>query len=310
MLFKNTAAGFLAAGLILLTAAPLGAMPVYTKTIGNGELELGLDPYYSAADLYIPLTGKAIPCLDEKNEIDIYKRLLLSPIPRFLVAEVSVNPGACLGAYIKKNEPGIYDRLSLSPSYNIVQGLTAGFEEPWAGSLFLGNVVSYSLPGVAACAGKGYLGGLLAGGNYHTKDNELIEDDWLQAELKFKGDRVSAENKMNWGVRFGAKFHRNPYIKDVYYFSVRRDRLDYGVFAFSLLRNSGIEYTFDVENDSGKIIRHYFRISKKMPLWKWRAGFGISAGFVWEGADKYTGPLARPGNGSLFQFLLRPTLEF
>ena len=301
---------FVAAGFLLALDASLWARSVYQKQIDNSEVEVELDAYYSDIDYYIPLTNSPIPCLNENNELEVYKRLLMHPIPRFIVAEASVNPAPCLGVFIKKNEQDLYNRANLTPNFNLIQGITAGFDEPWAGSVFLGNVVSYSPPGMKECSGKGYIGALLSGGNYHIKDNELIDDHWFETELKLKGDKVSAENKITWSFRMGAKFHENPYIKDVLYFSIRRDRIDYGDFSFGLLKNSGIEYTFDVDNDSGKIIRHYFRIGKKVPLGKYRAALSVNTGFIWEGADMYTGPLARPGNGSLFQIILQPNLEF
>ncbi len=273
------------------------------------EIELGT--YYSSLDYYIPLTNSPIPCIDEKNELDVYKQLILSPRPRFLVAEVSVNPAPCLGVFLRKNELDLYNRAYVTPTYNFIQGATAGFEEPWAASLFFGNVISYSPPGVKACEGKGYIGALFSFGDYHIKDNILIDDNWFEAELKFKGDKVNVENKINWSLRIGGKFHSNAYIKNVLYFSVLRDRLDYGIFNLSFLKNSGVEYTVDVDNTTGQVIEHYFRINKKMPLGKKiRAALSISTGFIWDASDKYTGPLARPGNGSLFQFILQPNLEF
>jgi hypothetical protein len=89
-----------------------------------------------------------------------------------------------------------------------------------------------------------------------------------------------------------------------------RDRIDFMLFNISLLKNSSIEYSFDVENNSGKIIRHYFKAGKKIPLGKLHAAVSVNIGFIWEGADLYTGPLARPGDGSMFQIILQPNLQF
>jgi len=307
---KISAFIYIAAGFLLAMEAPLCARSVYDKQIGNGEVEVELDGYYSDIDYYLPLTNSPIPCLNENNELEVYKRLLLSPLPRFLVAEASVNPAPSLGVFLRKNETALYDRAYVTPSFNIIQAVTAGFDEPWAGSLFLGNVMSYSPPGLKECSGKGYIGALLSAGNFHIEDNQLIDDHWFEVELKVKGDKTSAENKISWSYRLGGKFHDNPYIKDVYYFSLKRDRIDFGNFKLSFLKNSGFEYTFDVENNSGKIIRHYFTVNKKVPLGKLHAALSINTGFIWEGSDMYTGPLARPGNGSLFQIILQPNLQF
>jgi hypothetical protein len=51
-------------------------------------------------------------------------------------------------------------------------------------------------------------------------------------------------------------------------------------------------------------------VGKKIPLGRLRAAVSMNIGFIWEGADLYTGPLARPGNGSMFQIILQPNLQF
>jgi hypothetical protein len=296
--------------LMLLAAAPLqAAWSVYQHQFGTRELEVELDAYYSNIDLYLPLTAKPVPHLAEENEFRIYRHLLLSPLPRYLVADFSVNPLPWAGVFIKRNEPDWYARASVTDKLNLVQALCAGFEEPYAASLFLGNVVNFQLPG-AGSEGKGYIGLLVSGGNYHIKDSELIEDDWAEGEIKFKGDRTSPDSKFGWSCRLGIKQHRNPYIRDVYYVALRRDRIDYADNRFSFLRNSSIEYRFDMDRDSGKIIRHFFLIGKKVAVTRFKCALSISTGFLWEGADKYTGPLRRTRGAGDAQFLLQPNLQF
>jgi hypothetical protein len=299
------------ATLLLVSIAPLcAAWPVFQKQFGNREVDIELDTYYSNIDFYQSLTHKPIPCLAENSELNIYRHLLFSPVPRYLVVEFSVNPMPWLGVYVRKNEADLYNRTNVTDKLNLVHAVCAGFEEPYAGSVFLGNVVSFQPKGAVGCEGKGYIGVLVSGGNYHIKDSELIEDNWIEGEIKFKGDRTTPINKMIWSCRLGVKYHGNPYIKDVYYVALRRDRIDFTDNRFSLLTNSGIEYTFDMERDSGKIIRHFFRIGKKFPVPWYKCVLSVNMGFVWEGADKYTGPLERTRGAGDLQFLLQPNLEF
>lgn len=115
---------------------------------------------------------------------------------------------------------------------------------------------------------------------------------------------------MSWSFRFGTKFHHNTYIKDVFYFSLRRSRTDYGEIGTSLFKNSSFEYIFDVDTRNRNFIKHFFLVGKKFPLKNRKITFSINTGFLWEGTDKYTGPLKRTDEDENFQILFRPNIEF
>lgn len=283
-----------------------------TETTKNYEIEFEFDPYYSDVALYYSLTRRPIPYLGEQDELTIYKTLLYdSPLPRFLTLEASVYPLPLLGVYIKKNHREFYDSANIGEEANLIQSITSGFEEPYAFSVFLGNVVSFKPKSAGKeCQGKGYSGYLFSVGNYHIKDNELIEDKWLEVEWKIKGDRIVPEGKMRWSFRIGGIFHGHPEIKDVLYLSLHRDRIDYEPRKFSIFKNTEFEYRFDIDNENWKIIRHFFLAGKSFPLGKSKKVFKLRLGFLWEGSQKYTGSLKRTKSGEVFQILFRPNIEF
>jgi hypothetical protein len=268
------------------------------------------DAYYTDLDFIVALTKTPIPHVGEKTEAEIYQTLLsrAAVLPRYLVFEGSVNPMPYLGVYLKKNEQDFYNNAQISGSFNWIKALTAGFEEPYAVSLFAGNVVGFDIPGSKEFKGNGYSGYLFSAGDYHIKDNTLIRDHWKEFEWKMKGDRKSPVKKLSWSFRVGAKLHGNPDITDILYLSVRRSRLDYKPESSSLFNNSGFEYTYDMDRKSLKPIRHYFYVEKKWPIENKQMAFSLAVGFVWESANKYAGELASPGNS--FQFIIRPNIEF
>lgn len=279
--------------------------------IRRSEIELELDAYYTNVSLTLALTKEPIPHLGEGSEFEIYGTLLSRSLsPRFMVLEASINPMPYLGVYIKKNHREFYDDAEISGSFNWIKALTAGFEEPWAGSLFLGNVVDFDVPGRKDIKGKGYAGFLVSAGNYHIKDNELVKDDWREFEWKIKGDRKSPIKKLSWSFRVGAKLHENPYITDIVYLSFRRSRLDYKIEEASILNNSGFEYTVDMSKSGLHQMRHYFYVDKKWPFKNKKMAFALAAGFVWESARKYTGPLSTGRQNDDFQIIVRPNIEF
>lgn len=296
--------------ILVFNTFTLFSKSIYQRQISNHEIEIEFDMYYSNIDYYIPLTKKNIECLKEEDEFDVYKTLLLCPVPKFLVIELSVNPMPCLGVYFKKNYQDQYNRSTIGNNFNYIKGICAGFEEPYAGSVFLGNVVSFKPEKTEGQEGKGYIGALISGGSYHIKDNELIEDNWLEGEVKIKGDKTTQIKKMSWSFRVGTKLHGNRNIKDVMYFSLRRDRVDVNYYGLSFFKNSGYEYTFDISKEDSKIIRHNFRVSKKVPLRNSKIAFSIDTGFIWEGEEKYTGILARESKNGDFQIVFQPNFQF
>ncbi len=275
------------------------------------ELSFEPDAYYTNAAVTVALTSAPIPHVGEKTEKEIYATLLSRAYaPRFLVLEASVNPLPYAGTYLRERHGNFYHDAEIAGNFNWVKAVTAGFEEPYAVSVFLGNVVNFDVPGERATAGKGYSGLLYSTGTYHIKDNTLIRDDWEELEWKVKGDRKTTERKLGWSFRIGAKLHENPYITDIVYLSFRRSRLDYRPDRNSIFNNSGFEYTYDMDRKSLNAIRHYFTIDKKWLLAGGRTAFTMVFGAIWESNKKYTGPLSAGRETSDLQFILRPNIEF
>jgi hypothetical protein len=262
--------------------------------------------YYTSAGVYVPLTGEPIPNVGERGEVDIYWVLLpRSPVPRFAVLEASVNPMPCLGLAIRDRERSFYDRAQIDASTNLVRAITAGFEEPWAASLFLGNVVDFDARGSKDTKGKGYFGLVLSAGNLHIKENVAIRDPWLETELKLKGDRKSPVKKLSWSFRVGVKLHANHDIVNEAYVGIRRSRVDYQDAPW-YVANSGVEYRLDTALD-GTPLRHLFLVDKKWPLLS--VAPSIAIGLLWEVGDTYTGALA-VNHTKRLQLLVRPNVEF
>jgi hypothetical protein len=301
----------LLAALLLLPAA-LPAQEAGKKT----TVEIELDPYYSAVGVYNSLTGKPIPHLSVKNEAEIYRELITHFYrPRTLIIEASLNPLPYAGTLIRRHQPGFYDDMRWTSNLNVVQAVTAGFEEPWALSVFLGNVVSFDTIN-KSFKGKrnGYSGMLLDLGTHHIKDNVLIRDNWLQLEGKLKGEQILTDRSLRWSFRGGMKFHENRYISDSFFLGFRRSRTDFKEKGGFWLNNSGFEYTSDFSQKKLEPLRHYLVVDKKFPAKKSRMAFTLGLGFVWTADKKYSGPLSSSAAGTKtpnsFQFILRPNLEF
>ena len=305
----------------LLLCAFLALLPAFSSAEEPPEkkttVEVELDPYYSAVGVYNSLTGKPIPHLKVDSESEIYKELITNFYkPRTLIIEASLNPLPYAGTLIRKHQPDFYRNMQMTSNFNAVQAVTAGFEEPGALSLFLGNVVSFDTIN-KPFQGKrnGYSGLLVSLGNYNIKDNILIRDNWVEMEGKLKGEQILADRSLRWSFRGGAKFHDNRFVSDSFYVGFRRSRTDFKERGGSFwLHNSGFEYVSDFSQKKLEPLRHYLVVDKKFPMKNSRMAFTLGLGFVWTADKKYSGPLSNSAAGTRtpnsFQFILRPNLEF
>jgi hypothetical protein len=276
------------------------------------QFEYELNPYYSNVNLFLSLTNAPIPDAGEKSEMEIYKEMLLSSyIPRFLVLEVSINPMPLAGVELKKRATDMYEMGDVTDDLNFWQVITEGFEEPWALSIFLGNVMNFKRAGRPEMEGgnKGFMGYLLSVGNFHIKDNELIADNWQELEWKVKGDRDYPKHNLSWSFRIGGKFHENPDITDVYHIALRRSRLDLEPKTTSLLNNAAFEYTYTFDQSEFKPVGHKFFLEKKFPQKGKNYAFTLGAGFIYDLDRKYTGSLD-DRDGESFALMIRPNIEF
>lgn len=275
------------------------------------EFVTDVDPYYSSAGLYLSPEGDDIPYVDSTNETVIYRDLLLrSYRPHDVVLEASVYPMPIIGTLIRSRMPGFYDDMQLSSDFNLVKSVTLGFDEPYAVSLFLGNVVKYRAGELAKVGdNKGYMGYLFSYGSKHIKDNALVDDKWWEFEWKVKGDRDIDAVTHSWSFRVGGKWHGNEEITDIYYIGLRRSHLDFDAPILSWLPNSGFDYQVAFSQHDNSLVEQQLFFDKKLPLRAWHFAVDIELGLIWKKAAKYTGNLAGQGAGEEIYLVLRPNIE-
>lgn len=296
--------------------ALLLAMPLLSQVCHGVDYDSSLvtefDPYYSNVGVYLSPVDETIPYIDSDDESTIYSDLLRrSLIPRDVVLEASIYPMPILGTLLREHTADFYDDMQFSDDFNLLKSVTLGFDEPYALSLFLGNVVKYRAEDIAKVGNnKGYMGYLFSGGSKHIKDNQLIDDNWGEFEWKIKGDREIDAVVHSWSFRVGGKWHDNEDISDIYYIGVRRSHLDFDAPVLAWLPNSGIDYQIAFSQQENAIIEQKLFFDKKLPLRAWKIALNIKIGFIWKQAEKYRGELATQGPGDEFYLVLRPDIEF
>ena len=110
-----------------------------SKELGWADLDWETDLYYSNVSLNIPLDGSPIPTVADQGEFEIYSRLWLNSfVPRFMLVEASVMPLPLAGVALKEYAKDFYGIADIGRNQNVIQWLTAGFEEPMRSPFFSG----------------------------------------------------------------------------------------------------------------------------------------------------------------------------
>lgn len=318
----------LIAPLVLLTHAPCtsaadapvsqtapAAESADAQTSARTEFLWELDPYYSSIGLEIPLSRDALPDGEELREIQVYRELFRQSLrPRIMMLEGSVYPLPAAGAWLKSNHPDVYDDFDIGHlgdnQLNVLDGITAGFQEPWAISLFVGSAMRFSRKEEAAdTRNRAYMGYLVSAGKKHIRNNTLIDDDWWEFEWKLKGERNLNDEELSWSFRAGIKNHGNPDIVDVAFVGLRRSNLDFDGPLLGIVANSNIELLTEVDQHSMRFLRQELTIGKKFPLPRQRFALSLDIGFIYEDEAKYRGTLVDP-DADAFTLVFRPNIAF
>lgn len=273
------------------------------------------DAYYSSADAHIALDDRPIPDGGTMREPEVYRALFRESLrPRVLLLEASGYPLPAAGTSFKKHHPAGYDEFDIGEigdsRLNLLSSVTAGFQEPWAVSAFIGSEMTFTREQDTKRKGnRGYMGYLVSGGKKHIRDNVLIDDDWWELEWKLKGEREFRDEKLDWSFRLGIKNHGHPDIRDVAYLGFRRSNLDFRQPFFGFLNNSSMTLLTEIARNDGNFMRQEIIFGKKLPIRRWRIAATLDIGLVFEQDAKYTGDLA-DGQINESTIVFRPNIDW
>ena len=134
---------------LLLAAPPVEAYTTAQHWFRHGhriEHTLRLGPYDSYSSLFYDFKVERTP----REALSLYRRLLVpSIIPRCALIQLSVYPLPTLPPYLNANFPDFYRRFEVKDGLNLVRVLASGAEEPYALSLFVGDIVPFVQKGTS-----------------------------------------------------------------------------------------------------------------------------------------------------------------
>ncbi|MEA2100767.1 MAG: hypothetical protein U9P72_11630 [Campylobacterota bacterium] len=276
------------------------------------EFDYEIDAYYSNISAFIDL-DRDINITDGSDFVEslVYKNLLLNSFsPNIFLVEASIHPMALSGIYFRHHHQSRYEESKID-NFNWVKTVTAGFEEPYSFSFFVGRMMVFKKKdGSRIGKNRAYVGYLLSVGNYTIKDNYAYEDEWINMEFKLKGTREKEIEDLDWSFRVGGKFHNNHDFVDTLYLGARRKSIDYKQSVFSFIYNSAFNTMVAFDAKKLQLTEAEFVLEKSFPLsWSDKMSFSIGLGYLFYSDAKYRGELKEDGVDN-HQLIIRPNFKW
>lgn len=287
--------------------------------------QLTFDIYKPYASIYFNLKRLQKPvALQQGEEGEIYLRLGRRLIfPSYVLFQITGYPLSALSSYLESDRYNIYNRFNILSDLNILRSVGAGFEEPYAFSLFLGNILFLAYHDSAQQrlkqSGSALAGFLFSTGKHQIYNNIYLHDHWYQIELMLVGNLNEPKHrKIVWNFRIGAKLHQIEFLRDRFTLSIERSHTDWRATRWSLIKNSIFKYQAQLpipsSADKKPAASHLVTYGKKFPisLHNRKMFFVLGLGMRWEWVRAYDHNLDRfeADPKSQLTWLIQPNIEF
>lgn len=279
------------------------------------EFDYELDAYYTNVSAFIDLDkDNEITNATKQSEMEIYSNLMANTLkPNIFLMEASAYPMSIFGLYFRTNNEDLYTKARLQ-DFSLVKALTAGFEEPYAFSFFVGRMVVFknaeSFENERVGKNRAYIGYLVSVGDRTIVNNLLYYNRWVNFEYKLKGTREQANRDLDWSFRVGYKANANEDFVDTVYVGARRSSTDYKKSPWLLQYNSAFNVMLESSAKGFYLTSAEMTVEKKFPIsWSQKVSAGIEVGYLYTSNEKYSGVLREDGVDN-HQLILRPNLKF
>ncbi len=313
--------------ILVISPAAIGQSLVFHSKVAGFDLgsQLTFDLYKPFASLYFNIKRYQKPVvLTQGNEAEIYSRLgrqLL--LPKYVLFQITGYPLSAISSYYETDRYVSYQKFTFFDDINILRSIGAGFEEPYAFSLFLGNVLLLAYSDGTETklkqSGSALAGFLISHGRHQIYNNIYLHDSWYQIELMLIGNlKEPNKRRISWNFRIGAKLHQNDFIRDTITMAIERNHTDWQFKGWSFAKNSVFKYAAHVPSPTPTnkfpATSQLISYGKKFPvtLLQKKVFFILALGAKWEWIRWYDHSLNRFDENATSQltFLIQPNIEF
>jgi len=244
--------------LILLLWVQSSIASMYVAPFGtkfNGRKmggEVALDLYESYLSFNLDLRKRHTVKDVKGSEWKLYGLMLKNAfVPGYLSVQSSIYPVLKTSTWMEANHKSTFDQFSFSKGrQNWMSLLSANFTDPYAFSVFLGELIDFrkQIQGKPPQSGYGLMGYVITYGPLSSYRNQLIWDNWYELKWKIKGLKEYEQQERTWNLFMGYVFHENTQFPNTIIFEISR-MLKSKKPVISLLENTLYSFNFSVAPD-------------------------------------------------------------
>ena len=280
---RNQSNGLLIIMLLLSLRISLQAQWSYVGHIAERDLgiSLTLDPYHSYGSMFFQFDKNSSIYVWQENEFKLYRDIWRkSYIPSYGLVEFTFYPTTATSAWIESNHKDFFDRFTFYRDLNLIESISGGYQEPWSGSLFCGQLAAFltlndeeELVQVASGAG----GLVLTGGLFQIFDNCLVRSNWYRVEWKLKGEGREANFFYDWDLKVGFRNYGLSAVSNTVMLAINRCWMNRQHCSWQLGQNSTTE--FEIQVPAALSARGVSRLKliygKAVPFRRWLIGLKL-----------------------------------
>jgi len=280
---RNQSNGLLIFTLLLSLRISLQAQWSHVWNVADRDLgvSLTLDPYHSYSNVFFQFDKNQEVYIWQANELKLYGNILRkSWIPSHGLAEFTFYPTTATSAWIESNYKKLFDRFTVYRDFNLIESTSGGYQEPWSGSLFFGQLAAFLTLNdeeelVVAASGAGGL--VLTGGLYQIFDNCLVRSNWYRVEWKLKGEGREANFFYDWDLKVGFRNYGLSAVSNTVMLAINRCWMNRRHCNWQLGQNSTTE--FEIQVPAALSARGVSRLKliygKAVPFRRWLIGLKL-----------------------------------
>jgi len=143
---RNQSDSWLTVALLLILEMPVVAQWSHVWNIAERDLgaSLTLDPYHSYSSVFFQFDKSQAIYIWQQDELKLYANILRkSYIPSYGLVEFTVYPTTATSAWVESNDKKLFDRFTVYRDFNLIESTSGGYQEPWSGSLFFGQLAAF-----------------------------------------------------------------------------------------------------------------------------------------------------------------------
>jgi hypothetical protein len=311
---RNQSNCLLVIALLLILHIPVGAQWNHTWSVAEHDLGVSttLDPYHSYTSVFFQLDKNPDVYVWQEDEFKLYRDILRkSYIPAYGLVEFTLYPTTATSAWIESNHKDLFDRFTVYRDLNLIEGISGGYQEPWSGSLFFGQLATFLTLNdeeelIIAASGAGGL--VLTGGLYQIFDNCLVRSNWYRLEWKLKGQGSEGDFFYDWDIKVGFRNYGLSVITNTIMLAVNRCRMNKQRFSWRLGQNSTTEFEIQVPAalSAPGVSRLKLIYGKAVLFRRWFVGLKLGITYNYRRAYDPITKSFSPGPVERYGFILQP----